>query len=80
MSQSLELEQLDTRVASATHAETANGDDPFAKVKGFVSDENVNHMVFCDKELSENRMGKKARLVDLEKATSCIDTEAPKSA
>ena len=35
---SIELVQLASRVASAMHAETSYGDDPFAKVKGLISD------------------------------------------
>ena len=35
---SIELAQLASRVVSAMHAETSNGDDPFAKVKGLISD------------------------------------------
>ena len=34
----IELAQLASRVDSAMHAETSNGDDPFAKVKGLISD------------------------------------------
>ena len=35
---SIGLTQLASRVDSAMHAETSNGDDPFAKVKGLISD------------------------------------------
>ena len=35
---SIKLPQLASRVDSAMHAETSNGDDPFAKVKGLISD------------------------------------------
>ena len=35
---SIELVHLASRVASAMQAETSNGDDPFAKVKGSISD------------------------------------------
>ena len=35
---SIELAQLASRVDFAIHAETSNGDDPFAKVKGLISD------------------------------------------
>ena len=33
-----ELSQLASRVTSAMHAESSNGDDPFAKVKSLISD------------------------------------------
>ena len=35
---SIGLTQLASRVDSAMHAETSNGDDPFAEVKGLISD------------------------------------------
>ena len=35
---SIELVQLTSRVDSAMHGEISNGDDPFAKVKGLISD------------------------------------------
>ena len=35
---SIELAQLASRVDFAMHAETSHGDDPFAKVKGLISD------------------------------------------
>ena len=35
---SIGLTQLASRVVSTMHAETSNGDDPFAKVKGLISD------------------------------------------
>ena len=34
----IELAQIASRVDSAMHGEISNGDDPFAKVKGFISD------------------------------------------
>ena len=37
---SIELAQLASRVDFEIHAETSNGDDPFAKVKGLISDIN----------------------------------------
>ena len=36
---SIELAQLASRVVSAMRAESSNGDDPFAKVKGLISDD-----------------------------------------
>ena len=35
---SIGLTQLPSRIDFAMHAETSNGDDPFAKVKGLISD------------------------------------------
>ena len=57
---SIELAQLASRVDFAIHAETSNGDDPFAKVKGLISDmikrleekalADANHKAFEDKQ------------------------------
>ena len=35
---SIELAQIASRIDSAMHDEISNGDDPFAKVKGLISD------------------------------------------
>merc|ERR1712136_434777 len=87
---SLELAQLASRVASAMHDETSNGDDPFAKVKGLISDmisrleqkasADATHKAYCDKELSESRAKKEAKLAELAKLTASIDTKTAKSA
>jgi len=87
---SLDLAQLASRVASAMHAETSNGDDPFAKVKGLISDmiarleekasADATHKAYCDKELSESRAKKEAKLAELAKLTASIDTKTAKSA
>ena len=39
---SIELAQIASRVDSAMHGEISNGDDSFAKVKGFISDMNTS--------------------------------------
>jgi len=87
---SLELAQLASRVASAMHAESSNGDDPFAKVKGLISEmisrledkasADATHKAYCDKELSESRAKKEAKLAELEKLSASIDTKTAKSA
>ena len=87
---SIELAQLASRVASAMHAESANGDDPFAKVKGLISEmisrledkasPDTTHEAYCDKELSESRAKKEAKLAELEKLSASIDTKTTKSA
>merc|ERR1712136_738546 len=87
---SLELAQLASRGASAMHAESSNGDDPFAKVKGLISEmisrleekasADATHKAYCDKELSESRAKKEAKLAELEKLSASIDTKTAKSA
>ena len=81
--------QLASRVASAMHAESSNGDDPFAKVKGLISEmisrledkasADATHKAYCDKELSESRAKKEAKLAELEKLSASIDTKTAKS-
>jgi chromosome segregation ATPase len=87
---SLELAQLASRVASAMHAEVSNGDDPFAKVKGLISDmiarleekasADASQKAYCDKELSESRAKKEKKMAELEKLSSSIDTKTARSA
>ena len=58
--------QLASKMASAMHAE--NGDDPFGKIKGMISDmiakledeagEDATKKAYCDKELSETNAKK----------------------
>ena len=58
-------------------AESSNGDDPFAKVKGLTSEmisrledkasPDATHKAYCDKELSESRAKEEAKLAELEK-------------
>ena len=72
------------------HAESANGDDPFAKVKGLISEmisrledkasPDATHKAYCDEELSESRAKKEAKLAELEKLSASIDTKTAKSA
>ena len=72
------------------HAESSNGDDPFAKVKGLISEmisrledkasPDATHKAYCDKELSESRARKEAKLAELEKLSASIDTKTAKSA
>ena len=55
-----ELSQLASRVTSAMHAESSNGDDPFAKVKSLISEmiarmeeeasADVTHKAYCHRD------------------------------
>ena len=63
---SIELVQIASRIDPAMHDEISNGDDPFAKVKGLISDmitrseektsaddtHNANHKAFEDKQIN----------------------------
>ena len=71
-------------------AESSNGDDPFAKVKGLISEmisrledkasADATHKAFCDKQLSESRAKEEAKLAELEKLSASVDTKTAKSA
>merc|ERR1719456_1606034 len=62
-SKSPALAQLASRISSAMRLGTAAGEDPFAKVKGLITDmiatleaeaeEDASQKAYCDKELSE---------------------------
>merc|ERR1719399_2814504 len=61
--QSTALAQLASRMSSAMRLSAASGDDPFAKVKGLITDmiatleseaeADASHKAYCDKEMSE---------------------------
>jgi hypothetical protein len=81
------LVQLASKMASAMHAE--NGDDPFGKIKGMISDmiakledeagEDATKKAYCDKELSETNAKKADRTDDLEQLGTKIDQASAKS-
>merc|ERR1719310_1291434 len=67
------LAQLANRMAAAARMGAAAGEDPFAKVKGLISEmierllkeaaEDAAHKAYCDKEMSETK-AKKEELTD----------------
>merc|ERR1719161_699356 len=87
---STSLAQLTLRVASVVRACGASGDDPFAKIKGLISDmiskledeaaADAEHKTFCDKELSENEEKEADKIAEIEKLTSKIDQWTARSA
>jgi predicted nucleic acid-binding Zn-ribbon protein len=87
---SLELAQLGSRLTSAMHAQTTNGEDPFAKVKGLIVDmiarleekasADASHKAYCDKELAQSKSKKESKSAEIAKLTSKIDTTSARSA
>jgi len=80
------LAQLAARMASAIRS----NDDPFAKVKGLISDmitkleeeaaADAEHKAFCDKELAETHTKKVDKTAAIEKLTTAIDAMTARSA
>merc|ERR1719265_66963 len=85
-----ELEQLASRMSSAMRMGAAVGDDPFAKVKGLISDliarleaeaaADAKQKAYCDKELGETRAKKAEKDAEIEKLTTAIDQAKARSA
>merc|ERR1719214_128233 len=84
------LAQLANRMASAARLSAAAGDDPFAKVKGLLSEmierllkeaeEDASHKAYCDKEMSETKAKKEELTAGIDKATTKIDQMTADSA
>uniref|UniRef100_A0A7S0A5K0 Uncharacterized protein n=1 Tax=Pyrodinium bahamense TaxID=73915 RepID=A0A7S0A5K0_9DINO len=83
------LAQLATRAAAAIKSGAAE-QDPFAKVKGLISDmiakledeadADATHKAYCDKELSETEAKKADKDAEIEKLTTKIEQMAARSA
>merc|ERR1740129_278081 len=81
------LAQLATRMDMAMHSGVA---DPFAKVKGLISDmiesleeaadADATEKAFCDKELAETNAKKDDKTAEIEKLTTKIDQMSARSA
>jgi hypothetical protein len=77
------LAQLASRMNSAMRLGSGNGADPFAKVKGLITDmlkqleaeaeEEATQKAYCDKEMSETAAKKDETSTDLESLTTKID-------
>jgi predicted nucleic acid-binding Zn-ribbon protein len=75
------LAQLARRISSTIRL--AHGQDPFAKVKGLISDmitrlesegeADASHKAYCDKETSETTAKKEDKTAEVEKLTTAID-------
>merc|ERR1712032_1448031 len=84
------LAQLASRIAAVAKYGTSSGDDPFAKIKGLISDmiaklekeaeEDATEKAYCDEEMAKTE-AKKADLEDtVAKLTAKIDQAAATSA
>merc|ERR1719401_1979250 len=77
-------------MASAIRAGESTGEDPFAKIKGLISDmiekleeegaADAEHKAYCDKELSENEEKEADKIAEIEKLTTKIDAWTARSA
>merc|ERR1719458_1414194 len=84
------LAQLAARMASVVRFSNEAGEDPFAKVKGLISDmiaklekeqdADATHKAYCDKEMSETRAKKEHRSARIEKLSVQIEQMAATSA
>merc|ERR1740138_294216 len=85
-----ELAQLAKQMASAMRFSARAGQDPFAKVKGLISDlitklesdsaGDASHKAYCDKELSESSQKKLEKSYEIEKLSTKIAQMSARSA
>merc|ERR1719281_276951 len=83
---SVALAQLANRMNAAARLSAATGDDPFAKVKGLISEmierllkeaeQEAAHKGWCDKEMSETKAKKEELTTEMEELTTKIDKMA----
>eukprot|EP00929_Paragymnodinium_shiwhaense_P029545 TRINITY_DN168_c1_g2_i3.p1 TRINITY_DN168_c1_g2~~TRINITY_DN168_c1_g2_i3.p1 ORF type:complete len:374 (-),score=142.53 TRINITY_DN168_c1_g2_i3:141-1262(-) len=83
------LAQLSKRMNAAMRISSEDGSDPFAKVKGLISDmldklekeseEDATEHAFCEKEMSESNAKKKELETDVQKLTTKIDQDSARS-
>merc|ERR1719207_48547 len=84
------LVQLASRMAMAIRAGSRGGADPFAKVKGLISnmiekllkeaEADATEKAFCDKEMAETEQKKADKEAAIEKLSTQIDSQNAKSA
>merc|ERR1719284_580008 len=84
------LAQLASRMSSAMRLGVAAGEDPFAKVKGLITDmittleedaeADASHKAYCDKEMSEATAKKDDLTAESEKLSTKIDQDKAASA
>jgi len=83
------LSQLAQRMASAMRVSQDAGEDPFAKVKGLITDmigkledqagADASHKAYCDKELSESNAKDEEKTSEIEKLSTKIDQSSARS-
>jgi len=84
------LAQLASRIAAVATYGTANGEDPFAKIKGLIGDMiaklekeaegDATEKAYCDEEMAKTQSKKEELDSDIEALTTKIDRAASKSA
>jgi len=84
------LAQLASRLEMTVRTSNAQGADPFAKVKGLISDmiasleeaadADATEKAFCDKELAETRAKKEDKTAEIKKLSTQIDQASTRSA
>lgn len=84
------LAQLASRVAESLHDSTVAGQDPFAKVKGLISDmiqqleddaaAEATQKAYCDKEMAETSAKKEEKSAEIQKLSTKIDKDTALSA
>jgi len=84
------LAQLANRMQAAARFSAAAGEDPFAKVKGLISDMIANllkeaeadasHEAYCDKEMTETKAKKEELTDEIDKLSTKIDKMSAESA
>jgi len=84
------LTQLASRLEMTVRTSSAQGADPFAKVKGLISDmiasleeaadADATEKAYCDKELAETRAKKEDKTAEIKKLTTKIDQMSTRSA
>merc|ERR1719235_1694692 len=84
------LAQLANRMAAAARMGAAGGEDPFAKVKGLISEmierlvkeaeADAAHKAYCDKEMSETKAKKEELTDEIDALTTKIDQMSAESA
>merc|ERR1719161_1991822 len=84
------LAQLASRIAATMRYSASSGEDPFAKVKGLITEmidrlmkeaaEEASFKAYCDEEMAKTKAKKEELQSDVKKLTSKIDTASSRSA